>query len=166
MRELMVGAAAGLAATVPMTVAMDVMHRRLPRRQRYPLPPRIIEQRLTRTAGVEDELDGLDHAGLALAAHFGYGAAAGAMFPVVSRALRGGAVTKGVSYGLLVWAGSYLGLLPAIGILTPATEHPRRRNALMIAAHVVWGGSLGLLAGTARPPREGEAPAPPSRDTP
>jgi hypothetical protein len=148
-RDLMAGAAAGLVATVPMTLAMDAMHRRLPRRQRYPLPPRIIEQRLTRAAGVEPELDEPDHVGLTLAAHFGYGTAAGSLFPLISRALPGGAVAKGVQYGLLVWAGSYLGLLPATGILTPATEHPRRRNALMIAAHVVWGGTLGALAGRA-----------------
>lgn len=29
--------------------------------------------------------------------------------------------------------------------LPPATKHPARRNALMIAAHVVFGAALGLL---------------------
>lgn len=43
----------------------------------------------------------------------------------------------------MVWSGSYLGLLPALNILPPATEHPPGRNALMIAAHVVWGSVLG-----------------------
>jgi len=37
-----------------------------------------------------------------------------------------------------------LGMLPALGILHPATEHPARRNALMIGAHIVWGTTLGL----------------------
>jgi hypothetical protein len=32
-----------------------------------------------------------------------------------------------------------------LGILRPATEHPARRNALMIGAHVVWGVALGLI---------------------
>ena len=49
----------------------------------------------------------------------------------------------GACYGLAVWAGSYLGLLPALGVLKPATEHPVRRIALMIAAHLVWGAALG-----------------------
>jgi hypothetical protein len=31
----------------------------------------------------------------------------------------------------------------------PATRHPPRRNALMVAAHVVWGGVLGALLGGA-----------------
>jgi uncharacterized membrane protein YagU involved in acid resistance len=55
-------------------------------------------------------------------------------------------VVNGVAYGLGVWTASYLGLLPALGLLAPATEHPARRNALMIAAHVVWGASLGITA--------------------
>ncbi|MCA1636528.1 MAG: hypothetical protein LC802_23280 [Acidobacteria bacterium] len=46
---------------------------------------------------------------------------------------------------MAVWAGSYLGWLPAAGILRPATEHPPRRTALMIAAHVVWGVAAGLV---------------------
>ena len=59
-------------------------------------------------------------------------------------------MANGVVYGLTVWAGSYLGLLPAAGILRPAAEHPPRRTALMIAAHVLWGGVLGALAGGQR----------------
>ncbi len=53
----------------------------------------------------------------------------------------------GAGFGLAVWAGSYLGWLPAAGILRPATEHPPRRVALMIAAHLVWGASAGLALG-------------------
>ena len=51
-------------------------------------------------------------------------------------------IVNGVS-GIIVLP--MLGLLPALGILTPATRHPPRRNLLMIAAHVVWGATLGLL---------------------
>lgn len=38
-----------------------------------------------------------------------------------------------------VWTVSYLGWVPALGLLTPAGRHPSRRNARMIAAHLVWG---------------------------
>jgi hypothetical protein len=54
------------------------------------------------------------------------------------------AMLAGVGFGLAVWAGSYLGWLPAAGIISPATEHPARRNALMIAAHAVWGAGVGV----------------------
>jgi putative membrane protein len=40
---------------------------------------------------------------------------------------------------------SYLLALPILKILTPATEHPARRNILMILAHFVWGATLGLV---------------------
>jgi hypothetical protein len=113
---LLVGCLGGLAATVPMTVAMELMHRQLPRRERYPLPPRIITQRLTRRAGVEQELDESEHRALALASHFAYGATTGGVYgalsdwadrqfqtPGVPPPLR--AAGQGTAYGLLVWAG-------------------------------------------------------------
>ncbi len=46
---------------------------------------------------------------------------------------------------------SYLGQLPAANILPPATEDAARRNALMIAAHIVWGVTLGALVTLLRP---------------
>jgi hypothetical protein len=46
---------------------------------------------------------------------------------------------------MAVWAGSYLGLLPAAGILPSATRDYPERNAVMIGAHVVWGAALGYF---------------------
>ena len=43
-----------------------------------------------------------------------------------------------------VWMASYLGWLPGMGILKPATRHPGRRNALMLGAHLVWGAATAL----------------------
>lgn len=149
------GGLAGFAATAPMTLAMDLMHRRLPARERYPLPPSEITEELTSRAGLADDLSPAEHTALTMANHFAYGAATGALYPLVADRLPGGAAAKGVVYGLGVWAASYLGLLPSLGILTPASEHPRERNALMIAAHVVWGAALGLTETWARAaPRE------------
>jgi hypothetical protein len=31
-------------------------------------------------------------------------------------------------------------------LMPPATRQPRERNAMMIAAHIVWGAALGLGA--------------------
>jgi hypothetical protein len=139
------GALAGFAATVPMTVAMELMHRYLPQEERYPLPPREITMEVAEEAGVKEELDEKERLGLTLAAHFAYGTAVGALYAPLARSLPAHPVLKGAGYGLIVWAGSYLGLLPALGILRPATEHPTRRTALMIAAHLVWGSVTGVL---------------------
>jgi hypothetical protein len=74
----------------------------------------------------------------------------GALYGPLSRAIPLPAPLAGPAFGLAVWAANYLGVLPALGLLRPATEHPPRRNALMIAAHLVWGLATGLLVETFR----------------
>jgi hypothetical protein len=71
-----------------------------------------------------------------MAAHFAYGAA---MSSLVAVAPGAAAPIAGAGYGLLIWAGSYLGWLPSMHILKSATRHPPQRNALMGAVHLVWG---------------------------
>jgi len=135
------GAVAGLAATGPMTAWMLSAHRALPGHERYALPPEQITSVMLRRSGFEvPPLGEAKHLAATSVAHLGYGAAAGGLYGGLAG--RGGAAT-GVMYGLGVWAGSYLALLPSQKILRSATEHPWRRNALMIAAHVVWGAALG-----------------------
>lgn len=135
-------ALAGLLATVPMTVAMTVLFRWLPARQQYPLPPVLITGEVASRAGLTPSPTGLGRT--ALAAHFAYGAATGALYPLLV-SNRWPPAVAGPGYGLCVWGASYLGWIPALRILTPATRHPARRNALMWAAHVVWGGALAGL---------------------
>ena len=129
--RMLLGALAGFAATLPMTGAMRRMHEHLPRRERYPLPPREI---------VEDLPDlGLRPSTATLLHHFLYGAAAGSVLAAAST--RRDAAAGGV-FGLAVWAASYLGWIPAMGILRFGARHPARRNGLMLAAHLVWGACL------------------------
>ncbi|UKJ77857.1 DUF1440 domain-containing protein [Azospirillum brasilense] len=146
MNHSVAGAIAGLAGTVAMTAAMRAMLRALPEKDRYPLPPRLITDRVVGPTGVMDAMDEPERRDLTLALHYGYGAAAGALYPVVARRIGGPAVATGIGYGLAVWGASYLGWIPAMRILTPATRHPPARNSLMLAAHVVWGGVTGITA--------------------
>lgn len=106
----------GLAATLPMTAVMIALHRLLPGEPDEPLPPR----QITETA-----------AGL------GY-------LPFAGRSGMPPAV-EGALFGLAVWGGSDLGLMPATGLYRPATEEPAARNALMITSHLVWGAALGVV---------------------
>jgi uncharacterized membrane protein YagU involved in acid resistance len=130
----LLGAIAGVMATVAMTAAMRRMRPLLPAEDSYPLPPREI---VDATSGrAEDEQARRRHT---LLAHFAFGAASGAVFALLRP--RGG-LAAGAGYGVAVWAASYLGWVPAARILKPATRHPWRRNLLMIAAHLVWGASL------------------------
>lgn len=122
------GVLAGMAATTLMTSAMTRLHARLPARQRYSLPPRQI---LGALAG--------GGAFATVVMHFVFGALAGGLFPLMTR--RRGAAA-GATYGGAVWAVSYLGWLPASGVLRPAWRHPPLRNGLMLTAHLIWGGAL------------------------
>ncbi len=146
MNRIILGALAGLAATAPMTLAMKLMHEQLPPEEKYPLPPRQVAEGLAEAAGVNEYLDEEEREAATWASHFAYGGACGALYGALSgRALGRHAALSGAGFGMAVWAGSYLGLLPAAGILSPATEHPARRNALMITAHVVWGVTAALV---------------------
>jgi len=152
MPDWMAGAAGGFVATAPMTAAMVAMHRDLPDRLAWPLPPRPLTRRATRAAGLPWPRHPALRTGETMAAHFGYGAFAGAGY-AAWRAHVGGGPLSGVGYGLAVWAGSYLGWIPAVGLLPPATRHPARRVGLMLAAHVVWGAATALTADLLSPPR-------------
>ena len=145
MNKIVAGTLAGLTATAPMTAAMIAMHKALPAHERYPLPPRKVTMRAAKKTGVKKYLDEPEKQAATLAAHFGYGAAMGGIFALLAPRAPGKPLPKGIAWGLIVWATSYLGLLPATGLHEPATRHPRQRNLLMILAHVIWGGSLGLL---------------------
>jgi uncharacterized membrane protein YagU involved in acid resistance len=140
------GALAGGVATAPMTIAMEVLRRRLPEHHQYPLPPREITEQTTGTVGVRHRLGEEQHTQASLAAHFAFGAAAGAVYGVVTAPLRPNPILGGTLFGLLVWSVSYFGWLPAIGLHRGAREEPVGRNLLMIAAHLVWGATAGSLA--------------------
>lgn len=127
--RLLIGAIAGIAGTLVMTAAMRRMHQKLPPEESYPLPPREI---VDSTLPVEGE----SAKDVTMASHFAYGAASGASLGVANVMM---GPVSGAAGGIGVWLGSYMGWLPGTGILKPASDHPPRRNLLMIAAHIVWG---------------------------
>ena len=159
-RGLFAGGLSGVAATVPMTLVMEAAYRALPPgEKRGPLPPREITMKAADAVGVEDDLSEPQKKGLTGLAHFAYGAGAGSVYGAVAPHLPLGPVGNGIAYGLAVWTGSYLGWLPAAGVLPPATREPAGKNAVMIAAHVVWGATLGLLTAALTRPRDEEEAA-------
>jgi uncharacterized membrane protein YagU involved in acid resistance len=139
------GLIAGIVATGPMTAAMIFGHRGLPWGQRYPLPPREIAGKIASKAGVREELSESAESAATLLSHFGFGSAAGLIYAFLTGKVPLPGVLKGILFGLVVWTVNYLGLLPAAGILKPATKHPGARNFLMIGAHVIWGAVLGAF---------------------
>ena len=141
-RRLLEGAVAGFAATVPMSLSMLVGWTLLPRHEKYHLPPREILNAITDRVGIADQMSENQLVAATIASHFAYGALFGSVYASLRRRLPIDSRLMGALFGLAVWVGSYLGWLPALGILRPATQHPWRRNLIMILAHFVWGATL------------------------
>lgn len=122
--RLAIGGIAGFVATMAMTAAMRRLHKRLPAKERS------LDATLDPPEAVVPDLS--------LIAHFAYGAGCGALVAAADPRIGkvGGALAGGG-----IWLASYMGWIPAFGVLKPATAHPLRRNAVMIAAHFAWGWS-------------------------
>lgn len=152
--RLLISAAAGMIAAIPMAMVMSGLNRLLPARKsswltrRLPLPPKQVTNRLSRRLGIPwITWQGRQWDWTTWLAHLGYGAAAASLFPIITQSLRGPAALRGMVFAFGVWAASYLGWLPAVKIMEPATRQPARRNVIMITSHLVWGSLIGPLVG-------------------
>lgn len=141
------GALAGTIATFPMTAAMEAVHATRPRGHQRPLPPEKVVHGILHRASGGREMNRDARIGWTLAAHLGYGVAAGALYgAAVGRTGNcGKGAIKGAAFGLGVWAGSYAGWLPLAGVLPPAWRQPAGENAELVVSHVVWGALTGVM---------------------
>lgn len=169
MKSVLEGLVGGVVGTFAMTLAKERLFPLLDEAEQYPLPPREITQDVVERVGAGPPSVTALTTGT-IASHLAFGVAAALLFTALGLHRRR-PVAAGAAYGLGVWAISYLGWLPLFGILIPATHHPRRRNALMIAVHLVWGSATGYAAWTIRRSRSlygGRGPLPdrhwPQRD--
>ena len=150
--NLIRGAAAGFAATLPMTIVMEAMRTALPREQFRRMPPREVVDRTVEKTGEGEHVDAGERTGITTAAHFAFGAAAGALYGALVGPRRSSPLT-GIGYGLAVWAAAYGVGLPSLGLHPAATRDTRERNELLIASHIVWGAALGALVHRCCQPR-------------
>jgi hypothetical protein len=143
LRRLLVGAAAGVFATVPMTAVM-LGAKRLGLMGK--LPPRKITEAALFRMGIHPSRK--ERKVLTLMSHLGYGAACGALFTAVrgERQNRLGSAGGGALFASMVWLLSYAGWVPALGIMPRPTKDRHGRPTSMILAHLVYGTSLGALA--------------------
>ncbi len=140
MNTLVRGAISGLVATTLMTIPIIVARRAgligTP-------PPVEISANIANRSGF---LPKRRHEGIPvtwIAAHFGYGATCGVVHALVVPPLPGRTAAKGLLFGELVWAVSYLGYLPAMKLYPAADDDAPPRTIVMIVAHAVFGLVLG-----------------------
>ena len=134
-QRVLAGLLGGIAGTAVMTVVMRALHRRLPHRDRHPLPPRHIVMAMADKSGIGRPDSEDTRRRLTLAGHYAYGTGLGALYGVMSPETRWAPLTGGIPFGLAVWSGSYLGWLPAAGLYRSATHESAPRNLLMVASH-------------------------------
>lgn len=146
-RAVIRGALAGAAATAAMSAAM-LTARALGLTGE--LPPKKITEAAMNAAGVEHADEATRDAASAVM-HLAFGMGAGALFGLLSRRAhtRLSPRAQGVAYGALVWTVSYLGWVPALGIMPPAQRDRPGRAVTMLLSHGVYGAILGRLAGSA-----------------
>lgn len=144
--DLIDGGIAGCAGTASMSAVMIAASRAgLLGRQ----PPERVAEEALGAVGIQHAARTQDL--LAVALHFGFGAAMGALFGLLHRrlTLKVGAEPQGLIFGTLVWATSYKGWLPALGIMPPPERDRPGRPQTMILAHWVYGWTLGRSLGMA-----------------
>jgi uncharacterized membrane protein YagU involved in acid resistance len=110
------------------------------------MPPEKITAAMLQRAGIDRSGDQQD--ALAAVLHFGFGAAAGAAFGVIAPKPLVVRVPAGMAYGAAIWGVSYMGWVPALGIMPPADRDRRDRQAVMLAAHLVYGTALAVMVGS------------------
>ena len=141
-REAVRGLGRGVVATVVMSVPILLADRR---KMGKPPPKRITEWFMARLGARPDSDTGRNLA--STVAHLAFGATAGAVFSTARAVLRtpGPPLLHGLGYGVAVWASSYKGWIPALGILPPPEHDRPGRQRVIFVAHLVYGGVLGAL---------------------
>ena len=143
-RAVMNGAIAGGIATTLMTAFMKAYQATDLYRGKLP-PTRVTEKSLDAT-GVDYDEGGTTEVVTIAAGHWGYGMAGGAFFAALRRLLGISipAVLHGTLFGLLVWGVSYMGWVPAAGIMPPPWRQRSEQALMPLLAHVVYGSVLGV----------------------
>ncbi len=145
MKALLDGAVGGAIGTAVMSAAMMAGNRAGLLGEH---PPQLIAAAAIRAVSRTDARKDTQEA-LAVAAHFALGTGSGALFGVVHRRLRPPITPAlhGVIYATGVWGVSYLGWIPALGIMLSAEHDRPGRPLVMVLAHWLFGGVLGTWVG-------------------
>ena len=142
MRTVAEGAAAGAVATGAMTLPMLIAQRQGAMGTQP--PERVVEEAEGETG---NDLSEREENLAASLAHLGFGMGTGAAFAVLHRALRlpVPTVVQGTGFAMAVWALSYRGWIPRLGVLPPPERDRSDRQRTMVAVHVVFGAVLGAV---------------------
>ena len=114
--------------------------------------PALVTDRALRAVDLEPS-GSVGRPAIETAAHFAFGASMGVMHAALTRKLlraipaatRLPAPMSGAAYGLGVWAVMYGVSIPGVGLMPPPAEDLPGRQRRLIAAHLLYGATLGVL---------------------
>jgi hypothetical protein len=142
-QSVLVGIAGGAVATLAMSAVMFGA-------QKIGLlgemPPKKVTRAAARFAGIFTRSRATENAAT-VAAHWGFGMTTGGIYGLIHRGRWGlrRSTLLGAAFGSAVWAVSYAGWVPAMGIMQPPHRDRPFRPVTMAVAHLVFGVALGAL---------------------
>jgi uncharacterized membrane protein YagU involved in acid resistance len=132
------GARAGLTATTTMSAVMGLAEKT--HLLGEPPPKKITRAAMRRVApAIAHDEPALDVA--SWLGHYGFGVSMGALY-AVAHGSRRPSLVSGLLFGSAVWAVSYMGWVPAMGIMSPPRSDRPGRPEAMLLAHLVYGATL------------------------
>lgn len=139
---MLLGGLGGAVGTLVMSLCM-FLARRLGAMGNQ--PPELITAAALDTAGLPRDRESQDV--LSVLAHFGFGIVAGSAFALVSPRLRPPLPipVQGMIYATGIWAVSYGGIVPALGIMPPPDRDRPDRPIIMVLVHWIYGAVLGAV---------------------
>jgi uncharacterized membrane protein YagU involved in acid resistance len=107
--------------------------------------PEVIGAHVESAVGLREYLAEPDFQVSWLLQHFGYGVNAGVGYALLQKRLpKNSSLLAGTVYGIGLYLVGYAGWLPLAHLYPPPTQVPRRKVALLVAEHIVFGATTAL----------------------
>ena len=141
------GALAGLAGTAVMTLMMKKAAPKIVPEEMRPdkFPPKRAVEWAEEQAGEPNALTESQETKAAMGAHFTYGSGAGVVYGLLREQMGGiPAPLSGMLFGVGLWAVSFEGWMPALGVQEATHEKPPKKWPMPIMGHMVYGATTAL----------------------
>jgi uncharacterized membrane protein YagU involved in acid resistance len=85
--------------------------------------------------------------------HYAFGAGVGATYGAVATVAPRVTVALGLPFGVIVWLGAHVIVVPALGLAAPLTRQPPSKEAAELILHLVYGAVTELVRRVLHRPR-------------
>jgi putative membrane protein len=141
-RGALLGLVGGLLAAGAMSLAHQLVSQVAPKAESPPVPKE--EDSTVKVASAAMRLAGASLAEeqkplASSIVHYGFGASVGAFYGAVAEIVPRVTVAAGLPFGVAVWLGAHVVVVPALGLAEPPTRQPVRQEAEEFGLHLLYG---------------------------